>query len=390
LEAILSSPLFAPSKRLSRFLRWTVERTLEGGAGDLKEYSIGRDVFDRRESFDPKIDSIVRVEAQRLRKKLRQYYASHGANDAVVIEFPNKGYVPVFRTAGGAPEAYGELDSRTVAVLPFRSLTPGADGDFLCEGIAEEILGELANRPELKVLAWPSMLGFRETNLDIREIGLRLGAGTLLDGCVRRAGERVRASVGALDARSGKYIWTHRFDREIKDVLQVQVEIAQAVAARLGGAPLLPANTGLPAAPRPDAYMQYLQGRHEWNQFTIPSVHAAIGHYLEAIALSPDFAQPYGAVAICYLVQLLLGAARPAEAGALAGGQLPRRSNSIHIAPTLTSLWAPSAVVSIGIGSRASACYSGPCRFEPATSLRWRIWRSTTPPGAIWAPLSKS
>ena len=137
LEGILTSPVFAPSRRLSRFLRWTVERTLEGDTNVLKEYSLGQDVFDRRESFDPKIDSIVRVEAQRLRKKLRQYYAGHGKNDPLVIEFSNKGYVPVFRLARMAHEAFSGLDPFTVAVLPFRSLTEDPGGAFLCEGIAE-------------------------------------------------------------------------------------------------------------------------------------------------------------------------------------------------------------------------------------------------------------
>jgi hypothetical protein len=102
LESIVVSPGFINSERMSRFLRWVVERTLEGElegeAAAIREYAIGRAVFDRDESYDPKIDTIVRVEARRLRKKLQEYYEGAGMDDVVRIEVPGPGYVPVFAT----------------------------------------------------------------------------------------------------------------------------------------------------------------------------------------------------------------------------------------------------------------------------------------------------
>lgn len=97
LAAILNSKLFVQSERLRRFLSLVVERTLAGEGDQVKEYTLGRDVFDRDHTYDPRVDSIVRVEARRLRVKLRQYYQELGAADPVLISFRKGSYVPVFR-----------------------------------------------------------------------------------------------------------------------------------------------------------------------------------------------------------------------------------------------------------------------------------------------------
>src|SRR5215471_17646958 len=96
LERILGSPQFIKSERMSRFLRFVVERALHGSEGDLKEYSVGIEVFDKDPSFDPRIDNNVRTEARRLRAKLAEYYAQSGESDAVLIELPKGSYLPRF------------------------------------------------------------------------------------------------------------------------------------------------------------------------------------------------------------------------------------------------------------------------------------------------------
>src|SRR5580692_11939127 len=97
LARVLDSPIFAQSERLARFLRFTVETTLAGGAATLKEYLIGTEVYDRRPPYHPSVDSIVRSEARRLRNKLKQYYESVGKDDSVFIYYRPGGYAPVFR-----------------------------------------------------------------------------------------------------------------------------------------------------------------------------------------------------------------------------------------------------------------------------------------------------
>src|SRR5271167_3402290 len=120
LKKILASSVFVRSERLCRFLQVTVELTLSGDTDRIKEYMLGRDVFDRGQDYDPRVDSIVRVEANRLRKKLREYYVEFGPADPVSIEFPPGNYVPTFRRR---PAAAPRL-SNTAAVLESRPLNP--------------------------------------------------------------------------------------------------------------------------------------------------------------------------------------------------------------------------------------------------------------------------
>ena len=103
LEKILAHGLFTRSERMGRFLRLAVERTLEGKSDDLKEYLIGVEVFDRKASYDPRVDPIVRVEARRLRSKLKAYYEGEGCADPIVIEFFRGSYAPHIRTLSATP-----------------------------------------------------------------------------------------------------------------------------------------------------------------------------------------------------------------------------------------------------------------------------------------------
>jgi len=116
LRKILSSELFARSSRHSRFLRFTVEETLEGRGCDLTQYVLGLEVFDRTESFDPQSDPIVRVGATRVRAKLKAYYDTEGQEDSVLIEFPS-GYRPVFRWRQETPKNGQSIWRRVTSVF---------------------------------------------------------------------------------------------------------------------------------------------------------------------------------------------------------------------------------------------------------------------------------
>ena len=109
LDNIIASPGFAHAERMERFLRWVVEKALAGQAEAIKEYAIGMEVFDRSPTYDPKIDTIVRVEARRLRRKLQEYYEGPGQSDAVRIEIPGPGYVPLFHAVAQTAHAVATL-----------------------------------------------------------------------------------------------------------------------------------------------------------------------------------------------------------------------------------------------------------------------------------------
>ena len=211
LERILASTGFRKSERLRRFLRTTVERTLAGDTDQLKEYALGRDAFDRDSNYDPRSDSIVRVEAQRLRRKLREYYETAGKADSVRISFRAGSYVPSFSRwlEEDEPKPRAGLDPRTVAVLPFENMSTQPEQEFFCDGITEDIINALTTIPELRVLGRASMFAFREahpgypgTYEDARELGERLGAGTIIEGSVRRAEQVLRISAKLIDAET--------------------------------------------------------------------------------------------------------------------------------------------------------------------------------------------
>jgi len=147
LERILSSALFINSERLRRFLQYAVQQVAQGQPGQLKEYSLGVSVFDKRDSFDPRFDPIVRVEAGRLRTRLKQYYDTEGRDDPLVIDLPKGSYVPRFEPASSSrlaplatPPAFVERRSQSqsrsaIAVLPFSDHSPHRDQEYFCDGM---------------------------------------------------------------------------------------------------------------------------------------------------------------------------------------------------------------------------------------------------------------
>jgi adenylate cyclase len=308
LDKILASQTLRRSQRLHRFLRFVVDRALAGKSAEIKEYAIGRDVFDRSEDYDPAADSIVRVEARRLRSKLREYYNKFGSSDPVLIGIYSGTYVPVFRyrkTALGRrqPPVKGRgqprMDARAVAVLPFINLSPDPDQDFFCDGITEEIVNTLVTVRELRVVARTSAFFFKGKNIDLRQIGQQLGVGTIVEGSVRKAGECVRITAQVIDANTGVHLWSNTFDRDLADVLGVQSEIARTVAKTLHISLVTGEGNVVPSrdATHFDAYIHYLKGRHFWNEVSEDGVAAALSQFTQAIAIAPGYAPPYAGLA---------------------------------------------------------------------------------------------
>ncbi len=306
LSKILSDRLFLRSDRLRRFLTLTVERTLSGQTSEISEYALGREVFDRKANYDPRIDSIVRVEVRRLRNKLVKYYQEPGAADPVIIEFPLGSYVPEFRFST-PPAPVQTLNPRTVAVLPFLNISADPDQEYFCDGITEEILNALTGVAELNVVARTSVFHFKGATADVREIGARLGAGTLIEGSVRKADHSLRISVKMIDASNGLTLWSENFDRKMEDVFTLQTEIARAIAQALR-VTIVPEH---PPARNLESYAFFLRGRYYWNQRSQKGIEDALEQFTRAIALNPDYAPPYAALADAYGHLTVWGAIAP-------------------------------------------------------------------------------
>ena len=156
----------------------------------------------------------------------------------------------------------------SVAVLPFADLSPGGDHGWFCDGVAEEMLSALCCVPGLRVVSRSSSFQFRGKDVDARQVGQALGATTLLEGSVRRAGGRVRVAARIVDARAGVDLWSESFDRALEDTFAVQEEIALAVVRalrlRVGGDDegRLRASGASRATKDPRAYDLYLRARH--------------------------------------------------------------------------------------------------------------------------------
>ncbi|MFN7937735.1 MAG: hypothetical protein U0R19_30685 [Bryobacteraceae bacterium] len=225
---IAASEMFLQSERLCRFLRFTVEAKLKGNAEQIKEYLLGREVFDRNGDYDPRTDPIVRVEARRLRKKLDEYYAGPGAQDTLRISYPKGSYTPEFITPRAASKpnrrwllyvagilalALASLflrnpfrDPQTIAVIPARWVWQNENFPVSSVDIdlAERIAAALANRHKLAVIAWPTMARFRDGKWTAKQIAASVDAGRTLIVAVREDAAGLRITAYLLDAHTDR------------------------------------------------------------------------------------------------------------------------------------------------------------------------------------------
>ncbi len=324
LDRILRSRAFRNSERLQRFLKFAVECAVEGTFDQLKESLLGRVVFDRGSKYDPRTDSIVRVESQRLRKKLREYYEDEGRADPVSIVFKAGSYVPTFvdltsvfgrgrQTPSKEPET--RLPNRqTVAVLPLSNLSADPEQEYFCDGITDDIIYALSRIPGLNVIGHTSVFALKGAAEDVREIGARLGAGTIVDGSIRKSGNRLKIFAEILDVVSGEVRWAETYARTLDGLFALEEEIAQAVARALQIALASPASSWvIRGAPNMGAYLLNLQGRCAWNRMSADGYRTAAEIFERAISLFPEYAPPYAGLADAYLYLALWGHARPCE-----------------------------------------------------------------------------
>ncbi|MCC7168779.1 MAG: hypothetical protein IT565_14535, partial [Rhodospirillales bacterium] len=201
----------------------------------------------------------------------------------------------------------------SIAVLPFLNLSGDKEDEYFSDGLAEEIINALARLPGLRVAARTSSFAFRGKEMDVREIGTKLQAGRILEGSVRRAGNRIRITAQLVGAADGYHLWSERYDREMADVFDIQEEIAQAIAGKLrvqtaAGQPLIARHTA-----NLEAYNLYLEGRYWWRQATRESWAKAVERFERAIAAEPVYAPPYAGLAVAYTYLSIHGWARPRD-----------------------------------------------------------------------------
>ena len=295
LARILGSRPFAQSRRMQRFLEYIVVEALAGRSDRLKAYNIALEVFDRPDTFDPTINPLVRVEAARLREKIREYYVADGQGDPIHIDLPKGTYTPHIEfcqpaTPGPWPDrpntttpdrplgpSQGPVapqprwrktplgflaasiatvllallagftawkwwtpstslsEKASIAVLPFENFGNESKWDRFADGITEDIVIDLSHSKDLFVVARNSSEAYRGKPADVRDVGRDLGVRYVLEGSIQPSGDQIRVTALLIDTRTGGNVWSDRYDRPATDLFKVQSDVTEKIAATLTG-----------------------------------------------------------------------------------------------------------------------------------------------------------
>jgi len=201
----------------------------------------------------------------------------------------------------------------SIAVLPFFDMSPGKDHDYLCEGIAEEILNALSQVEGLHVAARSSAFQFTEKGQDMKKVGAALGVSKVLEGSVRTAGQRLRVTAQLINVEDGYQLWSRRLDKQMEDIFAIQDEIAanivEALQAELGTEVV--AHGYKRYTDNLEAYHLYLRGRHLWESRSGGGPREALPLFEEAVAKDPSYALAHTGIADCYYILGLYGFLAP-------------------------------------------------------------------------------
>jgi TolB-like protein len=361
LHRILSSKVFAMAQRSQDFLRYVVERSLTDAPPSLKEFAIAMDVFARSPDYDPAIDATVRVEAGRLRSRLREYYDGEGKNDPVFIDIPKGGYGPAFslreskvgaaqevpligEQAGsvvGTPTRWvalswsrwavaglvlialiaagvwrwhssrkqvlsdpGSRQQIALAVLPFANETGDKTNDYLADGLTDNLIRQLSEIPPLKVMSRGAVYRFRSSTDRAVSVGRSLHVNSVLTGVMRQADGKLIVDTELSNVTDGSIIESHRYLPESDDLRPVQASIAQDLihGLKIELDARQSAHVLRPVSSSMQAYQEMLRGEGAARGNSPMQLHEAIGHFEQAVKLDPKFAIAWSDLAQAHLL----------------------------------------------------------------------------------------
>ncbi len=351
-------------------MQYIVNETLAGRGERLKGYNVALAVFDRPETFDPVVDPIVRIEAARLREKLREYYGTDGQSDPIRIDLPKGTYTPhiEFRpqaTLGPRPDrpdaatpdrrpgaAASQPRSRktplgflaasiiavllvllagfgawrwwtpstslseraSIAVLPFENIGNDPKWDRFADGITEDIVTDLSHSKDLLVVARNSTEVYKGKPADVRNVGRDLGVRYVLEGSIQPTGDQIRVTAQLVEAASGSHVWSERYDRPVDDLFAVQNDLTQRIAATIAGSEgaVAEAERSLLRRKPPasltafDTYLLAMEAKHKVTKEDLTNAEAL---FRKAIELDPHLARAYYGLATVQMYLIDLGLA---------------------------------------------------------------------------------
>jgi TolB-like protein/Tfp pilus assembly protein PilF len=208
------------------------------------------------------------------------------------------------------------IPDKSIAVLPFESLSEDKSNAYFAEGIQDEILTRLSKVSDLKVISRTSTMQFQSAPQDLPHIAQQLGVAHILEGSVQKSADTVRVNVQLIQAPTDSHVWADIYDRKLTDIFAVESDIAKTIAGTLQAKLTAPELTAIAKSPTPDqqAYELYLKGRFFWNKRTGTNLRKAIEYYEQSVAKDPNYALAYVGIADAYSLLPNYGAASPHEA----------------------------------------------------------------------------
>lgn len=308
LELVLRSRAFFQSHRIRRFLRFVVEESLLGQPHRLKEYLIGLEVFDRREAFDPRVDSIVRVEARRLRYKLEEYYRTEGREDSIRIVLRKGSYVPIFEHRSAGSYLTGIVPRRAIEIAPFVLLRATPENSPMADEIQRRVTHYLVKEGCFQVIAKPpggngSSAGAGNGNGNGHAPESK--ANYMVEGSIEFVGDRFHLLLQLLQCSDRSCIWSDAADCQLGDLSSVD-HLAQALVRDLM-APPCDSTTVRRQAGHKESRDSYLQGRFYWKLGTPDSIRESAACFTRAVEYDSDYAAAWAALAEALLVSSLFG-----------------------------------------------------------------------------------
>ncbi|UCC82582.1 MAG: tetratricopeptide repeat protein, partial [Gemmatimonadota bacterium] len=192
-------------------------------------------------------------------------------------------------------------DGKWIAVLPFTNMSADPDNEYFSDGITDDIILHLSKIADLNVISRTSVMRYKDTELNLRQIGEQLGVATILEGGVQRAGERVRINAQLIDAATDRHLWAETYDRELTDIFAIQSDVAERIAAALEATLTTDQRARIESAPTAnlEAYDLYLRGRFFLSQRG-EGIRRGLEYFQQALERDPNYARAHAGVADCY------------------------------------------------------------------------------------------
>ncbi len=236
-----------------------------------------------------------------IRNKIRQPFVKMDAHDLKGVRFPIDVY-KIEMPWDDNTEQLSHLDSKRIAVLPFASMSPDPNDEYFADGLTEELIDKLCQIRGLEVIARTSVMNYKKKEKSVSEIGKELRAGSLIEGSVRKTGNRIRVTAQLINASTDSHIWSSHYDKNLDDIFAVQSDIAEKVAEELKIRLFDPDKRVIEkeATENTEAYIYFLQGMQLVTALEEAQLLHARDLFEQARSIDPTFARAYVGLARCY------------------------------------------------------------------------------------------